>query len=212
MMAGERSKLTSAAQIAGRGRTPREVLSGGRLKGGMFRAHLAWVREFKTEAEQKQLMSDLPAEAQKDLSGVVLATSWYPFEWLVALDKAINRRFGNSENHDLIIELGRYSARLNLATTYRVFNRNANHDFFRNAAPLHSQFQDFGSAEYVQTGEKSGKVLHRDYPCFSPVFCASALGYYEQAILSHDAKEATVRETECQCYGDKTCTFELSWS
>jgi hypothetical protein len=51
----------------------------------------------------------------------------------------------------------------------------------------------------------------RVYSCFSPVYCQSAIGYYEQAIVVHGAKPHPVIEASCQCAGDPSCTFELEW-
>lgn len=188
----------------------REVLAGGKVKGGMLRSHLAWVREFHP-GDVDRLLKQLPPEMTKDLSGVILATTWYPFEWLIKLDRVIDEIFGSGRG-ELFAELGRYSARQNLSTTYRGFNRDDNHEFFVNSAPLHSQFQDFGTVRYEKTGDSSGRMIHSDYRCMSPAYCASAIGYYEQSILLHNAKNATVREASCQCTGAPCCTFEMQWS
>ena len=63
-----------------------------------------------------------------------------------------------------------------------------------------------------QTGPSSGKMVHTEYVCYSRTFCNSAIGYYDGCITSHGGTHATVRETECQCYGDKTCTYEMTWT
>jgi len=176
----------------------------------MLRSHLAWVREFHPN-QIDPLLRKLPPEVGKELAGVLLATTWYPFEWLIKLDRAIDETFGNGKG-DLFTELGRYSARQNLSTTYRGFNRENSHDFFLNSAPLHSQFQDFGAVRYEKTGDSSGRMVHTDYRCFSPAFCASAIGYYEQSLLIHKARSVSVLETSCQCTGAPACTFEMQWS
>ena len=181
------------------------------MKGGVFKSHLTWVADHKTPGERQTLMNALSPEARQGLSGSILASTWFPFAWLVELDRAMMDIYGHG-SLEFLQDLGRYSAKINLSTTYRVFNRDTNHEFFQNSALLHAQFQDFGKAAYVKSGETAGKMIHTEYQCFSPVFCASAIGYYEGVILSHGSKSATVRETECQCYGDKSCTFEMKWS
>lgn len=187
---------------------PKEKLEPGRLKGGIFRSHLQWVRDHHPE-DVSAILAELPRDASKALGGAILATSWFPFAWLMALDRAIAARYGGD---DILRELGRYSATINLSTTYRLLDRKANHEFFRNSALLHSQFQDFGAVTYQQMGESSGRMVHTKYDTYSPTFCASALGYYEGCITSHGGKAPRVRETECQCYGDASCTFEMHWS
>lgn len=187
---------------------PQEVLEGGQLKGGIFRSHLSWVNE-KHPQKLGEVWSRMPADASKKLSAIVLASSWYPFAWLIQMDRAIADAFGQGKL-DLIRELGQYSARINLSTTYKVLDRETNHDFFRNSAVLHSQFQDFGKVAYVEK-VGGGVMVHTEYPCYSPVFCASAIGYYEQTILSHGGRDVHVREVECMCHGEKSCSFEMEW-
>lgn len=188
---------------------PREVLEGGQLKGGIFRSHLNWVNE-KHAQKTGEVWSRMPPDAAKRLSTVVLASSWYPFAWLIHLDRAIADAFGGG-TMDAVRELGQYSARINLSTTYKVLDRDTNHDFFRNSAVLHSQFQDFGKVSYVEKSN-GGVMVHTGYPCFSTVFCASAIGYYEQTILSHGGRNVRVREVECQCFGETSCSFEMEWA
>ncbi|HEY5611601.1 MAG TPA: hypothetical protein VIL97_10360 [Thermoanaerobaculia bacterium] len=189
---------------------PKEVLGEGHLKGVIFRSHLAWAREHLTPAELEQLWQRVGPEISDALSGPIVVSSWYPFAWLITLDRALIDLHG-SHYPDLARELGRYSARINLTTTYRAFDRQSNHEFFRNSALLHSQFQDFGQSTYEQLGDDAGRIRLTNYNSFSPIYCKTALGYYEQAIQNHGAARVDVKETECQCYGDKSCTFELKW-
>lgn len=186
----------------------REVLSMGRLKGGIFRSHLQWIKD-KHPADMQKVMDRLPADAKQALGGAILATSWFPFAWLIALDRAIAAEFGGGD--ETIRELGKYSALINLSTTYKLLDRKANHEFFRNSALLHTQFQDFGKVAYQQTGETSGRMIYSQYNSYSPSFCASALGYFEGCVESHGGKNVNVVEIECQCYGDPSCTFDISW-
>lgn len=191
-------------------RVAREVLTGGKMKGGIFKSHLTWLLENKPE-EKQRLLDSVTAETRAILTGVILTANWYPFSSLVDLDRNLMNICGNGKP-EFLKELGRYSAKINLSTTYRAFNRDTNHDFFRNSALLHSQFQDFGKATYEQTGDRSGRMIHTEYPCYSRIFCDSAFGYYDGCILSHGAASAVVIEKECQTYGDKSCTFEMRWT
>lgn len=195
--------------------TPKDVnsvekLSGGRIKGGMLKAHLEWVRQYHGDEGVKRVINELPPQLHSSVAQI-LPTAWIPFETIILVDKAIERIFSR-RSESFLKELGMFSAHLNLSTTYRLYRSDSIHDFFRRSALLHSQFQDFGTALYEKTGETAGTMTHRDYTCFSPLYCASALGYYEQAVVEHGARSAHVAETTCQCRGDATCTFELQWS
>ena len=139
-----------------------------------------------------------------------LASTWCGFATVVSLDRAIEAMFGRGRPL-FFRELGRYSAHENLTGADLRFTSSGLHEFFRRSVLLHSQFQDFGTASYKQLADTAGAMIHRDYACFSPVYCHSAIGYYEQAIVQHGATPQMVIETSCQCAGDAACTFELEW-
>ena len=189
---------------------PKEVLTSGHLKGGIFRSHLQWVRDHHRD-DLPRVLERLSPEPRKALSGTVLATSWFPFAWLIELDRILLDIFG-ATHPNLLRELGSYSATINLSTTYKLLDRKANHEFFRNSALLHVQFQDFGKAAYEQTGETSGRMIHKEYPSYSTIYCGSALGYYEGCVASHGGGSPRAVEISCQCFGDDSCTFDISWT
>ena len=56
------------------------------------------------------------------------------------------------------------------------------------------------------------QLSHLDYPCYSPVFCASATGFFIEAILRHGGKDPSVIEAQCHCRGDRVCRFDLHWT
>ena len=185
----------------------REVINGGRVKGGMLRAHLDWVRRTHDDDALTKLVRALPEKASHEIA-TTLPTSWCSFETLIALDRAIATQYG----HNVLKDLGRFSARINLDTTYRLYKRDDIHDFFKRSAALHSQFQDFGTARYEQNGDHGGRMFHSGYACFSPAYCASAIGYYEEALRIHNGRNVIVTEASCQCAGDASCTFVLRWA
>ncbi len=188
----------------------REALAGGRVKGAMVRAHLQFVRDRLGEDALARTHAALPASAAAELDGL-LVSSWCKFETLVALDRAIAAVAGRDAN-ELMHELGRYSAQINLSTLYRAFDREDLHEFFRKSATLHRQFQDFGTCVYEQLGPTSGRISIRDAACFSSTYCASEAGYLEQVIATHGGTAASVTESACQCASDDHCTFELRWT
>ncbi len=184
-----------------------EVITGGHVKGGMIRAHIDWVRRNHGESGLASLVSSLPKHVAAEI-GSALPSSWCSFETVVVLDRAIAQQHGNH----VLRDLGRFSARINLDTTYRLYKREDIHEFFRRSAALHAQFQDFGTADYEQTGDHSGRMIHGAYDVYSPTYCSSAIGYYEEALRIHGGRNVSVTETSCQCAGDSTCTFVLRWS
>lgn len=185
----------------------REVVTGGHVKGGMIRAHLDWLRRNSGEAAMTKLIQSLPPHISAEISSA-LPTSWISFEAVVTLDRAIAQQHGNN----VLKDLGRFSAKINLDTTYRLYKREDIHEFFRRSASLHAQFQDFGTAAYEQSNDHGGRMIHTGYACFSPTYCASAIGYYEEALRIHGGRNVIVTESRCQCAGDSDCTFVMRWS
>jgi hypothetical protein len=187
-------------------REAREVLTGGRVRARIVKSHLQWVRDYHGEDALGRLLEMLP---ERDIATIAPA-AWCSFESVVRLDRAIEAMFGRGRP-GFLREMGRYSAHLNLTAMQPLLKRDDLHAFFHRAVLLHSQFQDFGTAEYEERWECSGRMVHSGYRCFSPVYCASAVGYYEQAIVLHGVRPVVVLETSCQCAGDAACTFELQW-
>jgi predicted hydrocarbon binding protein len=187
----------------------RETLAGGRVKGSMVRAHLQFVRDRLGEPALDLTLKALPPAVVNEVQGILTST-WCAFESLIVLDRTIARVAGRDE-HELARDLGRYSAQINLSTVYRAFHRDDIHEFFRNSAILHKQFQDFGDCVYEQIAETQGRISIRNAVCYSPAYCASETGYLEQVIATHGGTRAIVSESACRCASDDRCTFELRW-
>ena len=75
---------------------------------------------------------------------------------------------------------------------------------------LHNQYQKFGSVKFEKT-PTGGRMTYMNYPCYSPIYCASAVGFFLESILRHGGTEPNVVESRCQCLGEKTCVFEMTW-
>lgn len=181
-----------------------EALTGGRVHSSVPSAHLQWVRDYHGDDAVKELFWRLDAEIANDLAS---DDGWVSFAGLVALDRAIAKKYGRGWR-GFFRELGRYSAYLNLTGQIRGA---AVHDFFHRSALLHVRFQDFGGVAYEELDLTRGRVSHAGAACFSPVWCASAIGYYEQALVMQSAIPVRVDEVSCRCSGDERCTFELEW-
>lgn len=182
-----------------------EIVAGGRVHTAVAAAHLQWVRDYHGDDAVKELFWKLDGVALE----LTTEGTWISFESLIRLDRAIERRFGRGRR-GFLRELGRYSAHRNLTGSH--VRGAAVHDFFHRAATLHARFQDFGAVEYEELDSTSGRMKHLDARCFSPAWCASAIGYYEQSLVMQDAIPVRVEEVSCRCNGDAHCTFELQWS
>jgi predicted hydrocarbon binding protein len=176
----------------------------------MVHAHLAWSAEHVPGAE-RALPDRLSAESRALISAGVLATDWFPFRCLVDLDRAIADLAGGDPDQ-VFRSLGRHSAALNLKGAYRAFVADDPHRVFERTALLHERFQNFGRSSYERREARAGRIRVEGCEEYSPVFCASALGFYEGALLALDAPGGRCVETRCMCLGDDVCVFEMEWA
>jgi hypothetical protein len=188
----------------------REYTGGGRIKGGVLRAHLRWAREHVGPDAFRALLDTLPPARVADLSQVIFATSWYPLQWLVELDRAIVATIGESRE-SVLASAGRFSATATLRTLHQSLLRDDPHSLFRHVALLQSHFTDFGASTWERLGTSFGRVTHRYWRCFSPMLCHAAVGFYEECARMAGGTGVTVEETSCQCRGDKHCVFLVRW-
>ena len=102
------------------------------------------------------------------------------------------------------------SAELGIGKVYRSLDTNELTKFLETNALFHAQYQKFGRVKFEKTSG-GAKMIYTAYPCYSPMYCASAFGYFLESILRHGGSEPKVMEPRCQCRGDASCTFEMVW-
>ncbi len=179
------------------------------VKATILQAHLAWAQ--KQVRDVAGLAARVDAQSAAFLARPTLSTAWVPLRCLVQIDRAIAGAVGGDPER-VFRDLGRHSAAINLGGVYRSFVSSEPHRFFAEQSSLHRQFQNFGQSEYERTGDRSGKITLREYPEYAPSYCISGAGYYEEALkMMKVPGPVSVRETSCQCAGDRECVFVMSW-
>ena len=181
------------------------------VKGTMLQAHVAWAIAELGEAWMAGVPGGVDPLAAAFVTRGVLATDWVPFRALIEIDRAIAKAKGGAPEA-VFHALGRHSATSNLAGVYKGFVQEEPHRFFEQTGVLHNRFQNFGRFTYERTALRSGRIRIEGYDEFSPVYCASAIGYYEGALQTMEPPgPIAVAETSCQCAGDAACVFEVRW-
>ena len=72
--------------------------------------------------------------------------------------------------------------------------------------------ESFAGTQSSRLGERAGRIRIENPSAFSPVYCISGAGYYEEALrLLQAPGPVEVREAACVTRGAPSCTFELSW-
>jgi predicted hydrocarbon binding protein len=181
---------------------------------------LAKVKGVMFGGRKQFLVENLGAEAFNDFVHTLsprtagytrtpLASSWCEFESLIELDRAVQETL-KAKLPNVLALIGAASAELGIGKVYKSLDNTELVKFLESQALFHSQFQKFGNVKFQKT-PNGGRMICSDYPCYSPIFCASAHGFYLESILRHGGNDPTVVETKCQTLGDPSCTFEMTW-
>lgn len=204
----QRKASAAAPRLEGK-----EVLVGpdpslAKVKGVMFGGRKQFLMDTIGEERFNALLQKLTPRTRGYVK-TPLASSWCEFESLMELDHAIHDEL-KGEHPNILALMGAASAELGIGRVYRSLDSEELLKFLENNALFHNQYQKFGNVKFERT-PSGARMIYSNYPCYSPVYCASAIGYFMESILRHGGTEPAVSETKCQCHGDKTCTFEMSW-
>ena len=204
----QRKTATTPPRLEGK-----EVLVGSdpaiaKVKGVMFGGRKQFLVELIGEEGFAALLEKLTPRTRGYVK-TPLASSWCEFESLIELDKTIHNEL-KAKYPNVLALIGAASAELGIGRIYRSLDSESLVQFLENNAMFHDQYQKFGTVRFEKT-PAGGRMIYANYPVHSPVFCASAIGFFMESILRHGATEPKVAETRCQCHGDKTCTFEMTW-
>jgi predicted hydrocarbon binding protein len=179
-----------------------------KVKGVMFGGRKQFLLDTIGEEGFARLLSTLSARTRGYVK-TPLASSWCEFESLIELDRAIHEELKATRPNVLAL-IGAASAELGIGRVYRSLDSEELEKFLENNALFHNQYQKFGVVQFEKT-PKGARMTYSNYPCYSPYYCASAVGFFLESILRHGGADGNAVETKCQCHGDKTCTFELTW-
>jgi predicted hydrocarbon binding protein len=179
-----------------------------KVKGVMFGGRKKFLSETVGEEGFYAILAKLPPAALS-AARTPLASSWYDFEALVQLDRAIYEAM-KATHPNVLALMGAASAELGIGRVYKSLDSAKLEDFLDSQTLFHSQFQKFGRVRFEKT-DKGARMVYSNYPVYSPIFCASAVGFFMEAILRHGGEQPHVEETTCQTRGQDTCTYELTW-
>jgi hypothetical protein len=191
----------------------KEVLVGpdpsvSKVKGVMFGGRKQFLMDVLGEAGFTAFLEKLTPRTRSYVKWP-LASAWCEFESLIELDRAIHQEL-KAKYPNVLALIGAASAELGIGRIYRSLDTDSLLAFLENNAQFHDQYQKFGTVHFEKTA-KGARMIYANYPCYSPIFCASAIGYFSESILRHGGTDPKVTETKCQCLGEKTCTFEMTW-
>ncbi len=191
----------------------KEVLVGpnpdlAKVKGVMFGGRKQFLTDTAGEEGFQTILHKLSPRTM-NYTRTPLASSWCEFESLIELDRAIYEEL-KPKHPNVLALIGAASAELGIGRVYKSLDNTELTKFLETIALFHNQYQKFGKVTFEKT-PSGGRMVYSEYPCFSPIFCASGVGFFLESILRHGGGDASVVETKCQTLGDKTCTYEMTW-
>ncbi len=186
--------------------TPREVLTGGRVKGFLATARVQWLVAYYGDRVLARVLDSLPSNVADDVTLAELS-GWCSFGSVLALDAAIIEVCGRRAR-ELLRDLGRYAAHTSVG---RSAGRDSLHRFFRSAALRDALFQESARGAYEELGPTHGRLSILSSPCFSASWCESVAGYLDQVVAIHDAFQHDVAVSSCRAAGDEACSFDIRW-
>ncbi|MFZ2493836.1 MAG: hypothetical protein WA208_20345, partial [Thermoanaerobaculia bacterium] len=152
------------------------------VKGVMFGGR----KQFLTDTGGPAAVDAVAARVSPRTAGNLrtpLASSWYEFSSIVELDRAIHDEM-SPKMPNVLVMMGAASAALGIGRIYRSLDTEELVAFLESNARFHDQYQKFGKVRFERTAD-GGRMIFSDYPCYSPIYCASAFGYFLESILRH---------------------------
>jgi len=185
------------------------------VKGSAITARLRWVRELYGEAGFKALKAAVTPESRALLDGKIMPHEWVPFELLVDVCAELDRLYGKGDL-ELCRELGRYAARTNLPTLYRIFYALGSPSFIMSRATrvwdVHYSSGELESVDLPPAdGARGARLTIRHFQTPHRAHCLSVLGWAEQSVLLSGASLVGAEETQCRTRGAAACVFEIRW-
>lgn len=180
------------------------------VKGSAVTSRIRFVRERAGEDAYRAVRAALSPGARGHLEGGVLPHAWVPFELFVELTLEIDRQLGTGDLA-LCREMGRYGAKVNLPTIYRIFYRLGSLPFIlRKASRLWEVHYDSGRLD-VETTDGGATLTIAAFETPHPAHCLSVLGWAEAAGELSGVKVLEASEELCRTRGDEACRLRLRW-
>jgi hypothetical protein len=161
-------------------------------------ARLQWVVEHHGEAAFDSTLDAMKPDHAAAIRAAVDPVQWIPFDAFVALCEAIDARYGKGDLA-LCRELGRYSARVNLPTLYRIFYRFGSVPFIMSkATSVWSEHYDSGRAYTREIGPKQIAIVIEGFATPHEAHCLSVLGWVESSVTISGARVLSGEEVACR--------------
>lgn len=187
---------------------------GAHIKGSAVTARIRYVRELYGEPGVRRLKEALTPEHRKRLDDKVMPHDWVEMELFLELCTEIDRLYGRGDLA-LCRELGRFAAKVNLPTLYRIFYALGSPRFILSrAVRVWEVHYDSGriEADFEQRPPHERAILTvRNFAMPHRAHCLSVLGWAERSVELSGGEISDASETTCRTRGDDACRFVVTY-
>jgi uncharacterized protein (TIGR02265 family) len=182
------------------------------VKGAVLVARRAFVLEDFGKEAWSRVLEALAPEDRKVLQGLILPSTWYPFDLNDRLDRAIVSALGGGSQR-VFEAMGTRSAEENLAGPHKHFLAPGDPaKFMTKAGRIYSFYYDTGRREWEPSGPNAGILTTHNAETFSNTDCLTVIGWYKKALEMCGAKQVKMTEETCRAKGGQVCRYRVSWA
>lgn len=181
------------------------------VKGSAITSRIRYIREHADEDVYQEIKAELSRANRAALDEGVLPHAWVPYSLFIEMNIAADHVLGAGDLA-LCREMGRYGAKINLPTLYRIFMRLGSVGFIlKKASKLWSVHYDSGALDVEAIGRNAARLAIRDFDAPHKAHCLSVHGWAEGAIELTGSRVVRAVEEQCRTQGADVCRFYAEW-
>lgn len=184
-----------------------------RVRGTLVLARIGYVRVQGASAFEA-VNARLGQDDRRTLEGMILPALWYPADLLHRLDAAITDALAGGERHAMLMDLGHFSADLNLGPKgpLRPYLREDDPQALLREVPrIHASQHGQGSRSYERIAERAALIRTVTPNGLEGEDCMTTVGWLRRAIELCGGRAVEVSELRCLARGAGVCEFLCEW-
>lgn len=181
-----------------------------KVKGTAFASRLKYLDEKSDQLKKEYVLKLLSPALQAEIQKGILTGSWYPFDYYVELNRAMDKILGKGDLSK-ILEFGRFSAEHAVTGIYRIFFRLGSPEFtFKLASNVWNQYFVNGQLRSGLVGPKHIKLEMVNVEVVSREHQLSVHGWCERLLELTGAKNIKI-DTKSYPSGPVSFEYHVRW-
>ncbi len=182
-----------------------------KVKGTALMPRVKYLEEKANPAQKERVIALLSPGFQQDLRQGILLGQWYPFEYYIELNRALDKVLGIGDL-SLIPKLGYYSADQGLKGVYKLFYKVGSPEFIiQRGAKVWNQYFVNGQLSVQVIAPKDVRVLLTDVESPTEEHCLSVLGWVHRTLELSGGKNVRAEMSKCRRKGAPYCEITARW-